>query len=1113
MATEWGDRTMKRLLAILAVLLVAGPAWSAYYDMTELPKGSGYKHVITSTITASDYIRAKARSVNRIAFTQGSAFVATGYACETKEYAAATCTSVATLSATDHSITVETGREWLIFDVTTPEAVANTSYITIQSNPENAGAGGSGGVLEIAAASLPATGDSSKIYRLTDATDGADCDDTGGGSEQADCRWDGDSYEPIGVAATGLTNPLVTDLDGDGNEIASVVAVNDVKYADAAAAGSDTSGIQEMIDSYGTPGSTNDNHGGAGMLPEGAVVITETIEIGDTTYTTTTGMRNGTHTSGHGSGSFSNLGDKLGGTTLIWGGAQGGMMVRVTGFGHTLEHLQLDGRSCVDNYSTGGPPQTSGSPDGECDSDGTTNQVTAGYGIVQIGNNAGSGVPTGKNHYNDINITGIKNSGNGFPIYLGDPDGLLTGQNDQTIFTNVRMTGNDACIYSGDAQGLANLFISMDCTQYTSTRPIVLEYGGASFIGGFLGNSVNSAMGFAVDWCFTEVSVRGMNIENYGTDFTPIGSTNLNGGTCSWGSAYTSRFNENRILLGATNGAAVHHCIDWTHANALEVSGNTWQSNSNAALRKCDLRFNYAGSRDRVITMSGNRAAWNNGGATDNDDPSEDIAIVVTSTGTGSTTVTRNDAGRQEIIFAAGSSAAAVSSAMGRDATSLYADNNNDGDFDAGTDLRFSGVATDPLWAAQGDILLGNGDNVGIVLPKGAANYALIMDPTATIPVWTSNPGGAAGNLFDTLMSVKSTLASADRIMIEDSEASDAKKYTTFASLEAVLEPLLDLADMETIAANVLTWLGTPSSSNLIAALTDETGTGAAVFGTSPTIATPNLTGAIDWNDVAVNDDDCTGQLGEGWYDSTDDAFEFCEASSGTPNTLGSGGGGGITDSGTVLYGADARDFILGDGDSSAEAGELFWDDSTGILRVPILETEDPGDDLRAHTMLVNSAALTEPGVGLCKIGFIDDAGTDNLYKDCDDQALLRVDNDAAYHASVHTAAAIAPGSDGGFPTIIAQGTVALDTDAIASTACDTSDTAIAETGVASTDVILWTPNADISAITGYAPATTGGLIIYPYPGTNTVSFKVCNPTSSSITPGSAVTLNYKVIR
>ena len=44
------------------------------------------------------------------------------------------------------------------------------------------------------------------------------------------------------------------------------------------------------------------------------------------------------------------------------------------------------------------------------------------------------------------------------------------------------------------------------------------------------------------------------------------------------------------------------------------------------------------------------------------------------------------------------------------------------------------------------------------------------------------------------------------------------------------------------LGTGVATFLGTPSSANLRSALTDETGTGAAVFGTSPTIATPTIT-------------------------------------------------------------------------------------------------------------------------------------------------------------------------------------------------------------------------------------------------------------------------------
>jgi hypothetical protein len=41
--------------------------------------------------------------------------------------------------------------------------------------------------------------------------------------------------------------------------------------------------------------------------------------------------------------------------------------------------------------------------------------------------------------------------------------------------------------------------------------------------------------------------------------------------------------------------------------------------------------------------------------------------------------------------------------------------------------------------------------------------------------------------------------------------------------------------------SGVATWLGTPSSANLASAVTDETGSGALVFGTSPTLTTPVL--------------------------------------------------------------------------------------------------------------------------------------------------------------------------------------------------------------------------------------------------------------------------------
>ena len=53
------------------------------------------------------------------------------------------------------------------------------------------------------------------------------------------------------------------------------------------------------------------------------------------------------------------------------------------------------------------------------------------------------------------------------------------------------------------------------------------------------------------------------------------------------------------------------------------------------------------------------------------------------------------------------------------------------------------------------------------------------------------------------------------------------------------------------LAANVATFLGTPSSANLASAVTDETGTGALVFATSPTLVTPVL-GAATATSIVV---------------------------------------------------------------------------------------------------------------------------------------------------------------------------------------------------------------------------------------------------------------------
>lgn len=89
-------------------------------------------------------------------------------------------------------------------------------------------------------------------------------------------------------------------------------------------------------------------------------------------------------------------------------------------------------------------------------------------------------------------------------------------------------------------------------------------------------------------------------------------------------------------------------------------------------------------------------------------------------------------------------------------------------------------------------------------------------------------------------------------------------------------------------------------------------------------------------------------------------------------------------------------------------------------------------------------------------------------------------------------------------------GSSAMGTSAIASGACATAVTATA-TGLATTDVIIATPTADPTGVTGYAVSATGSLYIQAYPSANTVNFKVCNNTSGSLTP-SPLTLNWRVL-
>jgi hypothetical protein len=158
-------------------------------------------------------------------------------------------------------------------------------------------------------------------------------------------------------------------------------------------------------------------------------------------------------------------------------------------------------------------------------------------------------------------------------------------------------------------------------------------------------------------------------------------------------------------------------------------------------------------------------------------------------------------------------------------------------------------------------------------------------------------------------------------------------------------------------------------------------------------------------------------------------------------------------------------------------------------------------------------SATTEPSVVITGLRV---QGVDGSHRWASDSNLLRTNLSTSSILGVQSTNVVTQNISGnpflpGVPIRIASGTSALNTGAITSGTCDTAVTTAA-TGTATTDTITYGFNGDPTGVTGYTPVTTGRLDIMAYPTANNVNFKVCNRTSSSITPG-AITLNWQVIR
>jgi hypothetical protein len=173
------------------------------------------------------------------------------------------------------------------------------------------------------------------------------------------------------------------------------------------------------------------------------------------------------------------------------------------------------------------------------------------------------------------------------------------------------------------------------------------------------------------------------------------------------------------------------------------------------------------------------------------------------------------------------------------------------------------GAATLEVPAVQKPYIVRNGSNqvvtvkvtgqTGVAVPVGATMW-LYNNGTDVINAITNLPSGATvggiaiGTAIGTVTSVSGT-GTVNGISLSGTVTSSGNLTLggalTNVDLTSQVTGTLPIANggtgITSFGTGVATFLGTPSSANLASAVTDETGSGALVFATSPTLVTPAL--------------------------------------------------------------------------------------------------------------------------------------------------------------------------------------------------------------------------------------------------------------------------------
>jgi hypothetical protein len=165
----------------------------------------------------------------------------------------------------------------------------------------------------------------------------------------------------------------------------------------------------------------------------------------------------------------------------------------------------------------------------------------------------------------------------------------------------------------------------------------------------------------------------------------------------------------------------------------------------------------------------------------------------------------------------------------------------------------------------------GSGFNITVPTPVSQQQWMLLQPAgtlasgTITLPLNTGVPDGTTVLITSTQEITSLTIAlngaSAIYGAVTNLSAGSAAVYRFYQPTNS----WYNISAEAVLASGIATWLANPTSANLRAAMTDETGTGSLVFATSPTLVTPAIGVATGASLTATGVIASTGTAGVGY--------------------------------------------------------------------------------------------------------------------------------------------------------------------------------------------------------------------------------------------------------